>query len=372
MKKVDIIWNMTRVCMWDCSICCVDAVHVRSDKNSIQIKDKSLSRLREIPKQTGSSFEQAQKYLQECGEELFLDEKFQVLENLKGFDTKIDFSGGDPLASSETFILMKKAKELFGQHNITLTSTGPGLKRADPEILCDLVGELNFTFDQPPTNLQIVRPDGYNASNLFQIQKLIKRGIKIRAETPLTIKNCHPDVLEEIYLQLHNTGVQKHLIMRFFPVGRAEGLTHLQPNIDQIRMAVEKLRTLEERYGYPKIRLQCALKYLENKNLMENPCDAGGTSFGLTADGTLLISPWAINRLGEPLNTDWVIGSLSKSKLSEILATEKYQEFLQNCNRNFGHCKIHAYIHAKEKKFMAMFEARDPLYEKSLTNSSKV
>ena len=33
-KKLDIIWNITSICPWDCAICCVDAKHVTVDKQS--------------------------------------------------------------------------------------------------------------------------------------------------------------------------------------------------------------------------------------------------------------------------------------------------------------------------------------------------
>lgn len=43
-RKIDIIYNITRVCPWDCAICCVDALHVKKKNNSLIIRSESLSK----------------------------------------------------------------------------------------------------------------------------------------------------------------------------------------------------------------------------------------------------------------------------------------------------------------------------------------
>ena len=70
-----VIWNLTRLCSWNCLICCVSAIHVNTEQKEIVYMD--LARI---------------------GEELLLDEKKKILDDLYDNNVEsIDFSGGDLL-----------------------------------------------------------------------------------------------------------------------------------------------------------------------------------------------------------------------------------------------------------------------------------
>src|SRR6266700_2967839 len=97
-SKVDIIWNVTLVCPWDCQICCVDAVHVTKRQGTITMRSRALSTTEQISMRgQGNQFEQAMKKRQEQGLELDLAGKMRVIAHLQDerFLPKIDFSGGD-------------------------------------------------------------------------------------------------------------------------------------------------------------------------------------------------------------------------------------------------------------------------------------
>ena len=42
-ENIDIIWNLTRVCPWDCKVCYVDAAHVAIKNDLIVIRSSGLS-----------------------------------------------------------------------------------------------------------------------------------------------------------------------------------------------------------------------------------------------------------------------------------------------------------------------------------------
>jgi len=44
-RRLDIIWNMTSICPWNCKICCVDAkqVSIHKETKTITIKDSISS-----------------------------------------------------------------------------------------------------------------------------------------------------------------------------------------------------------------------------------------------------------------------------------------------------------------------------------------
>ena len=90
---MDVIWNLTRICPWDCGICCMSAIHVcATTKFIVQQKQK------------------------EKGRELRLNEKLAVLKQLCDLDFDIDFSGGDPLYFEEDFQLIDQATQIGRAH----------------------------------------------------------------------------------------------------------------------------------------------------------------------------------------------------------------------------------------------------------------
>ena len=74
------IWNLTKVCPWDCSFCCMSAIKVGQVNG---------------------------------GESLNSSEKIKVLEILATHKMKIDFSGGDPLYNPEDFAIVERAVEIM-------------------------------------------------------------------------------------------------------------------------------------------------------------------------------------------------------------------------------------------------------------------
>jgi len=327
-----------------------------------------LKQVDQIPYDLGGScdetiFEKAIKYRQQMGEELSFEEKLKVIENLKGLRVKLDFSGGDPLSSRENFKVMKIASERLGRQQITMTATGAGLKKYSPAELAPIIGELNFTYDDETMAGAGNRPVGYAAGNLKKAAQFAHAGVRTRAECPLTVRNIDAQKLRNIYQQLHENGIDKMLLIRLFPVGRGTLCRADIPTADQYRLAIDVAREMENTYGFPKVKLQCALKWFDNKSLESNPCDLIKESLGLTSKGLLLASPWAIGPTGDPLDDDWVLGNLSKTPLSQLLTSEKAQRYACRLNDNFGHCKIQSYLHSKlPDKFDRIFEKADPLY----------
>lgn len=365
-KKLDIVWNITSLCMWDCGVCCVDANHVIAKNKNILIKSNNLKQKEYITnnKAQGSIFEQALKHRVALGLELSLEQKLKVIENLKPYDVKMDFSGGDPLAIKETTKVIQKYSESFGRENVTLTATGAGLTRVIPKDIIDYVGELNFTYDTPTLINEECRPKGYAASNLKRAAQFASRGVKVRGETPLTIDNVDKTTLTKIYMDLHHASISTHLIMRLFPSGRGKFMEHKIPSLRQYQEAIEHLYFLESQYKYPKIKLQCALKFLDKRLHEKNPCDMATESFGLLPNGTLLASPWAIGPHGLPVDEMFILGNLVDTPMSEILASDNCRNFIKNADLNFGHCKMQSYFKGKDRQERRdrVFAPSDPLY----------
>jgi MoaA/NifB/PqqE/SkfB family radical SAM enzyme len=182
MRKVDLIWNMTLVCPWDCKNCCVDAIHVTKRDGHIKLRSHALTKVEQVPHQTenGSPFDQAMALRQRQGLELDFAGKLRVIDHLDGFLPKIDFSGGDPLSATENLEVMQIATQRFGRQQITLTATGAGLAKCVPEEIAPLIGELNFTYDSVTPKGNAHRPGGYANGNLRKAAQFVHAGVRVR------------------------------------------------------------------------------------------------------------------------------------------------------------------------------------------------
>ena len=365
-SKVDIIFNSTLVCPWDCAVCCVDAVHVQRRDGQLIMRSQGLSKTESHPLSPNiSPYIQAIKLRQKRGEELTLEGKRRILDHLEGFTAKIDVSGGDALVSEENFQFLKDASKKLGKHNVTLTVTGGGSSHYSAEVLYPLIGEFNFTFDAASLDDVAHRPSGYALGNLKKAAAFAALGCSTRAELPLTRPILTREHLVRLYMLLHQHGIKKLLLMRLFPVGRGSLLQSEIPTRDEYQKAIDILLELEQTFGAPELRLQCALKHLVpsfNKK-GSNPCDLIQESYGLMADGTLLASPWAINSHGKPLHPAWILGNLAQEPLSKILASEHTQKLMARLDENYGHCKIFSFLNSKlDDPLDRIFDQADPLY----------
>jgi len=362
---VDLIWNMTLVCPFDCAVCCVDAVHVSRRGGRVELRSEAGQHVLAHDPLAGSIYEQAGRFRQRKGLELDLAGKRRVLDHLRGLTPRIDFSGGDLMVMSENLEIISEAAARFGRDAITITATGAGIQAAQVDLLPSVIGHFNFTFDGSSSARGGNRPPRYAASNLAAGRRLAEAGVSVRAELPLTRSNVAPEELTRIYEALDESGIEQILTMRLFPVGRGADRGDEVPSPSQYLHAIKHLRRLERRGG-PRVRLQCALRNLE-PTPGANPCNAVTASFGISPDGTLLRSAWAIDRRGKPLDPSWVLGNVAHAPLREILATPRVQEMRTRADENYGHCKVFAFLGGTSPDPADRFyEKADPLHAAEL------
>lgn len=370
---LDIIWNISLICPWNCAFCCTDAVYVRQKFGKVIATERSLSETSQVdpqlallfqakyPNISPTVFDLALLDRQQRGLELDLQSKFNVLKNLHGQPVKIDFAGGDPLACYENFLIIKRAAQLFGKENISVTSTGFFVKNYGVEHIAEHIGEWEFTYDEPYTQTPCNRPNGYNSSNLKLAERFAKQGVKTKAQLPLHQGNMAIEKVEQIYQDLASKNIDELLLMRTFPVGRgmafsdSHGLSKsaLLSTIDRFKQVEQADKT--------SIRLQCALKHLYQPTTLLNPCDMMHESFGINSRGDLLLSAWANNEYGLPLSDDFVLGRIDKEPFSAISETTKFKSLFARMDENKGHCKIFSFVYGG-RNMSALFANSDPLY----------
>lgn len=293
MEKIimDVIWNLTRICPWNCAICCVNAPHA-CETTKFYLKRKQ----------------------KDNHAELDLSKKIQVLKNLCDENFDIDFSGGDPLYYDEDLLVVEQATMWLPAEKISVSMTGIELTERKIELL-KKVKEVEFTIDSPPDFPNFARPEGYHLSSIMAFKECIKAGIKTRAITvlyPLTMKK---ENLESVYKILCELEVPEWELLRFYPVGRASRYAHLIPSREDYLKTMTFLRTFK---GRTKIFLQHSLRMLEGDGV----CPAAvHESLGILPDGS--VSAWAIDLRAQPISDNFRLGKMPEQKIDDIVQAAK-------------------------------------------------
>lgn len=284
---MDVIWNLTRACPWDCAICCVSAFHVCNTTEYI--------------------VQSAQK---EKGKELTLAEKLTVLKTLADKDFEIDFSGGDPLYYDEDFRVVEQATRWLPSRKIGVSMTGSKITDAKLELL-KKVSVVEFTLDNLPETENGFRPRGYNFASMIAMKECVAMGIKTRAVTVLYSTTISERNLESVYRWLCENNILEWELLRFYPVGRAVKLAEITPSNSEYVNAMKFLRGF---HGSTKIFFQHSLRILERVL----KCPAVIDSIGILPDGQITACAWAIDSNCRPFK-GFRLGKLPEDDLDEIL-----------------------------------------------------
>ncbi|MCL2280652.1 hypothetical protein FWC31_02075 [Candidatus Saccharibacteria bacterium] len=362
---VGIIYNMTYLCPHGCSICCVDSVKIKENGENIEIYTNALSNKTVFARNSKPLYVQAADYLHSLGMELSFNEKLKLFDNLDIKNLEMQISGGDALLLDDNMNFLKMLSEKIGKRNLSLVTTSKGIRKEDIQEISSYISQYNCAYDNPYKNKNLnYRSDGYVSENLHIAKEFLKSGISVQAECVLTRDNMRPELLNDLYLSLHNEGINNLLLMRIIPfIGRNTDQENVPTNLEY-RSSINALRELEQKYTYPKINLICSLKYLYPDELTENPCQMSKNVMGLTPSGKLLLSPYAFGIGNKPLDEYFEIGSLVDNKLSRLLENPIRQEIIKRHGENIGHCKIQSYLYSNKPNFIdRILDTTDPLYK---------
>ncbi|MFH1536323.1 MAG: radical SAM protein [Patescibacteria group bacterium] len=284
---MDVIWNLTKACPWDCAICCVSGFHIcDTTKHIVQAAQK------------------------EKEEELTMAEKIGVLEILANRGFEVDFSGGDPLYYDEDFKVVEQATRWMPARKIGVSATGSRITDTKIDLL-KKVGVAEFTLDNLPEMENPFRPRGYNLASMVAMKKCVAAGIKTRAVTVLYSATISEENLENVYHWLCENSISEWELLRLYPVGRAAKLMDIIPSDQDYLKTMKFLRGL---HCFTKIFFQHSLRILEGNV----KCPAVSDSIGILPDGQVTACAWAIDDNCRPLKR-FRLGKLPEDDLDEII-----------------------------------------------------
>lgn len=158
---MNVVYNITKDCSWNCKFCCVDAKYIGNGKHSGNLRNS---------------------------DELSFQEKKEVIDKLHMHysDLTIDFSGGEIFTNDENFEIVKYASNLLGRNNIGISTSGMHISEKIYAELDKVISEIEFTIDFVPFQPFVDRPLGYHEYAANAISRLQDKDIRIGVQTVLT------------------------------------------------------------------------------------------------------------------------------------------------------------------------------------------
>lgn len=294
-NKVRVVWNLTNRCPFKCPMC------VASANTRIENIDKNA-----------------------------------ILESILTFpkeNISIDFSGGDPLYLKEDINIVKKASEILGKDNISISSTGLSISKLTDTDLISISTNYDMTYDFPKKYCDDdIRGKQYNTLNFEQCIRLKKLGCNVDIFIPIrNIPNEYYDDLAKDICEINPNSVKLLKCMPFNEKFDTEKIN----NQEIVPQFIEYIK----KYNYKgKICINCALKEDFNE---DNNCNMlTERKIGLDQFGNLYTCIWASDLLIDIDTNPFYLGNLLESKLSDILNSSKLFDYLNEINKDRNKCHV--------------------------------
>lgn len=291
-SRLSIIWDITKQCPWNCSICCMSAENGKSARKG----------------------------------ELTLEEKLQTVRSIADYSqtvrpVRVDISGGELFTNfEENFLVVQEASRLLGRENVGLSISGFGVTDERAKRLSDVVHDCEMTMDTLPGVPYALRPDGYPKAAAAAVPLLKKYGIEVGVQTVLTISNTNEQNLRDLYRYLCELGVDNWSFIPFYPSGRGAQYPEQSLSFEEQLRAVRFVRELTA--GNPGSGPKVDFHYTMPESGKDITCRCVRKSVGILYDGTVVSCFWGVDGGGEPL-PKFLLGSMKTQEFSEILRGPK-------------------------------------------------
>jgi len=305
-NKIRVVWNLTNKCPFNCPMC-VASANTRIEKDI----DKNL-----------------------------------ILQSILSFgkeNVNIDFSGGDPLFLDKDIEIVKKASEILGRDNISISSTGLSLSKLSDEELILLSSSYDMTYDFPKQYSEYdIRDKRYNSLNYEQCKRLKKLGLNVDIFIPVrNIDEVYFEQLAKDICEINPTSVK---LLKCMPLNN-----HFDTSAIDNSILVSLFKKYLEKFGYKgSVSINCALK---EDFKIDNGCNMlTERKVGLDQFGNLYTCIWASDLLIEKNDNPFYLGNLTECSLLEILTSLELKEQLDKINQNRNKCYVLEFYNKRQCK----------------------
>ena len=292
-SKLSVIYDITKKCPWDCSICCMGAC-----SGTDALKD-----------------------------ELSLECKLHLMDDLKQVsqirDVSIDFSGGEIFTNMDNVMVVEKAASLLGKERVGISSSGFLVDDKLAERLSYCISECEMTMDVVPGQHYALRPTGYAIAAAKAIPHLQRYGVNVGIQTVLAHSNCNEKALQDIYCYLCEAGVDHWSILKVYPSGRGVNYVSEVLSEKEEEWAVKFITALDEANtsaNKPEIDFHYTMK---GHKKYSTECRCVRKSIGILPDGMVTSCFWAVDSNTGIVDPKFMLGSVKESNLVEIISNKK-------------------------------------------------
>lgn len=292
-RKLSVIYDITKVCPWNCAICCMGAESTAKAKEN----------------------------------ELPLSRKLSLMDDLGKVnmvrDVHIDFSGGEIFTNMENLMVVEKAADILGKSKVGISSSGFGITEDLAKRLSYCIKDCEMTMDIVPGCRYALRPYGYAIAAEKALPYLKKYGIGTGIQTVLAHSNCNEKNLSNLYKYLCDAGVDNWSLLKFYPSGRGASFAHEALTAKEEAWVVDFILNMDAANiskSKPAIDFHYTMK---GHNKYTTECRCVRKSIGILPDGTVTACFWAIDDKTGIVEPKFNLGSVKTNSLNDILEGEK-------------------------------------------------
>lgn len=293
-KPLSIVYDMTKLCPWNCPICCMGASSER----------------------------------EACQDELPLVRKLTLMEEIRDLErpAKLDFSGGEIMTNPENLTVIERAAALLGRERIGISVSGWRIDAAAAIRLSACCTECEMTMDTLPGRTYALRPATYAAAAAQAVCPLRAHGVRVGIQTVLARSNTNAGNLTELYGWLCENGVDEWSLLRFYPSGRGAAFPDECLSSELEHWAVRFIQRLDRENPSPRKPSVNFHYTMAGHPKSSNECRCVRKSIGILPDGKVTACFWAMDANAGVVDPKFLLGSLKESTLREILnsATAAY------------------------------------------------
>lgn len=314
-----IIWNLTKLCPWNCSFCCVAAKYV-----------KGFCKVNEERNENHS-----------IDGELSYSDKVKVIDQLQKGDFRIDFSGGDLLIDPLNIDLVLYASKRLGKENVGISISGAFVTDEVISKLKDNINDVEITMDNIPFEHYRTRPVGYHEYSANAICKFREEGVTVGVQTVLTKDNMKKETILKLYNWLERNDVNEWSLLRFFSSGRGKMFNEMEPSYQEYYDMVSYIKEISAK-GKVKVHFQYLLPNHEGYTLQ---CRAVRKSIGILPNGMVTGCFWGLDEKMCPTDKKFELGWVPKMNIYDILNNSTSEYWMKDCKE----CRIFTYDDLEKK-----------------------
>lgn len=295
MKKLSVIYDVTALCPWNCSICCMGASSDKSCRSNELTQEQKLNVVHQVK---------------------------ELSDN--GYDVRIDLSGGELFTNVPDHAeLLSVFSSAIGREKVGVSCSGFRIDKKLAEFLGKTVHDVEMTMDVVPHRPYKLRPTGYSIAAANAVPLLKAAGCEVGLQTVVSSYNANFSDALAVFAWACANRVDNWSILRFFSSGRGADFPEAAMNNMQCEDYVHMVQKMVSEIPIehkPKVDFHYLMPGHEKYT---DECRCVRHSIGILPNGDVVACFWALDSNTGTVHPKYLLGNVRDISLLEILNGEK-------------------------------------------------